>query len=117
MDSIVVRGGVPLRGEVSVGGSKNAALPLLFATLLTEDECRLNRVPRLVDIRTALRLLGEAEAVERSEEHEHALVASDLDALRGDQLVGSVGDAGRGGEDERECAGYEGGRQRGLSFG
>jgi hypothetical protein len=46
MDRIVVRGGVPLRGEVSVGGSKNAALPLLFATLLTEEECRLDRVPR-----------------------------------------------------------------------
>lgn len=57
MDKIVVRGGVPLRGEVTVSGSKNAALPLLFATLLTEDECRLSRVPRLVDIRTALRLL------------------------------------------------------------
>ena len=57
-----MRGGVPLRGEVSVGGSKNAALPLLFATLLTEDECRLERVPRLVDVRTALRLLKELGA-------------------------------------------------------
>jgi len=57
-----VRGGMPLRGEVSVGGSKNAALPLLFATLLTEEECRLDRVPRLVDIRTALRLLKELGA-------------------------------------------------------
>ena len=79
MDSIVVRGGVPLRGEVSVGGSKNAALPLLFATLLTEDECRLNRVPRLVDIRTALRLLGELGAQSAwLSEHEVAVMARNL---------------------------------------
>jgi len=38
MDKIVVRGGVPLRGEIAVSGSKNAALPLLFASLLTEEE-------------------------------------------------------------------------------
>src|SRR3989454_5235215 len=59
MDKIVVRGGVPLRGEIAVSGSKNAALPLLFASLLTEDECRLDQVPQLVDIRTALRLLHD----------------------------------------------------------
>ena len=59
MDKIVVRGGVPLRGEITVSGSKNAALPLLFAALLTGDECRLGRVPQLADVRTALRLLRD----------------------------------------------------------
>src|SRR5437667_12744410 len=59
MAKIVGRGGVPLRGEIAVSGSKNAALPLLFASLLTEDECRLGQVPQLVDIRTALRLLHD----------------------------------------------------------
>src|SRR5262245_7060363 len=62
MDKIVVRGGVSLRGEVAISGAKNAALPLLFASLLTEEECRLRRVPRLVDIRTALHLLHELGA-------------------------------------------------------
>lgn len=57
MDKIVIRGGVPLRGEVEVSGSKNSSLPLLFVSLLTEGECRFRRVPQLVDIRTALRLL------------------------------------------------------------
>ena len=76
MDRIVVRGGVPLRGEVNVSGSKNAALPLLFATLLTEEECRLERVPRLVDIRTALRLLRELGAQsDWLSEHEVAITA------------------------------------------
>lgn len=59
MDKIVVRGGVPLRGEIALSGSKNAALPLLFASLLTEEECRLNQLPHLVDIRTTLRLLRD----------------------------------------------------------
>jgi UDP-N-acetylglucosamine 1-carboxyvinyltransferase len=59
MDKIVVRGGVPLRGEITVSGAKNAALPLLFASLLTADECRLGRMPQLADIRTALRLLRD----------------------------------------------------------
>ena len=59
MDTIVIHGGRSLHGEVCVGGAKNAALPLLFASLLTEDECRLSRMPGVVDIRTALRLLNE----------------------------------------------------------
>ena len=59
MDTILIQGGIPLRGEVTVSGAKNAALPLLFASLLTQDECILRGVPRLVDIRTALGLLTE----------------------------------------------------------
>lgn len=59
METIVVRGGAPLRGDIAVSGAKNAALPLLFATLLTKEECRLSRVPRLVDIHTTLRLLRD----------------------------------------------------------
>jgi UDP-N-acetylglucosamine 1-carboxyvinyltransferase len=52
-----VRGGVPLRGAVAIGGSKNAALPALAATLLTSDECILSNVPDLADIGTMLALL------------------------------------------------------------
>ncbi|MCS6927173.1 MAG: UDP-N-acetylglucosamine 1-carboxyvinyltransferase [Candidatus Binatia bacterium] len=59
MDKIVVRGGVSLHGEITVSGAKNAALPLVFASLLTDGECTLQRVPHLVDIRTALRLLRD----------------------------------------------------------
>ena len=59
MDTILIQGGIPLNGEVTVSGAKNAALPLLFASLLTQDECILHCIPRLVDIRTALRLLNE----------------------------------------------------------
>jgi len=58
VDSIVIRGGRALEGEVDVSGSKNAALPLLFATLLTPEPCRLRNVPALADIRTTLKVLG-----------------------------------------------------------
>ena len=54
---IRIEGGVPLRGSVSIGGAKNAALPALAATLLTPDECVLHNVPDLADIRTMCALL------------------------------------------------------------
>ncbi|MEW6352020.1 MAG: UDP-N-acetylglucosamine 1-carboxyvinyltransferase [Thermodesulfobacteriota bacterium] len=57
MDKIVIEGGVPLRGSVQVSGSKNAALPLMCAALLTEDEMIFHRVPALNDIRTKKQLL------------------------------------------------------------
>lgn len=58
MDSFLVRGGKTLRGEVAISGAKNAALPILCASLLTTDPVRVTNVPRLRDINTCLRLLG-----------------------------------------------------------
>src|SRR5512134_3197065 len=57
MDKIVIEGGVPLRGEVSVSGAKNAALPTLAATLLAEGEHRVSNLPDLADVRTMGKLL------------------------------------------------------------
>ncbi len=57
MDQLVIRGGNSLRGEVEVSGAKNAALPLMAASLLTEEPLRLSNVPRLMDVRTMTRLL------------------------------------------------------------
>ncbi|MGH7788866.1 MAG: UDP-N-acetylglucosamine 1-carboxyvinyltransferase [Candidatus Binatia bacterium] len=66
MDIIEVRGGRRLQGEVSVAGAKNAALPILFATLLTDRPCTLRGLPDVVDVRTTLRLLEDLGArVER----------------------------------------------------
>ncbi|HEX4975836.1 MAG TPA: UDP-N-acetylglucosamine 1-carboxyvinyltransferase [Pseudomonadales bacterium] len=58
MDSFLVKGGKPLHGEVSVSGAKNAALPILCASLLTSEPVKITNVPRLRDINTCLRLLG-----------------------------------------------------------
>jgi UDP-N-acetylglucosamine 1-carboxyvinyltransferase len=58
MDAIRVVGGRPLRGTISVGGAKNAALPILCATLLSDDGSRVKNVPRLRDISTIGALLS-----------------------------------------------------------
>ncbi len=58
MDAIRVRGGRQLSGRIVVGGAKNAALPILCATLLSDEKCRLRNVPGLRDIHTTGKLLG-----------------------------------------------------------
>lgn len=50
MDRIVIEGGLPLRGEVEISGSKNSVLPILAATLLTDEPCVVRRVPDLSDV-------------------------------------------------------------------
>jgi UDP-N-acetylglucosamine 1-carboxyvinyltransferase len=59
MDRIRIRGGRTLHGEVAISGAKNAALPLMVASLLTGEPITLSRVPRLADIDTLAKLLGE----------------------------------------------------------
>jgi UDP-N-acetylglucosamine 1-carboxyvinyltransferase len=58
MDRFAIRGGRPLEGDVRISGSKNAALPILAAALLSAEPVRLANVPHLRDISTMLRLLG-----------------------------------------------------------
>ena len=58
MDRIILQGGKRLSGEIAVSGSKNAALPILISSLLTEETCTYQSVPHLADIRTTLRLLS-----------------------------------------------------------
>ncbi|MGK2908041.1 MAG: UDP-N-acetylglucosamine 1-carboxyvinyltransferase [Desulfuromonadales bacterium] len=62
MDKLIIHGGRPLTGEVAVSGAKNAALPLLFATLLAPGPHRIGNLPCLRDITTAVRLLAELGA-------------------------------------------------------
>lgn len=57
MDKLVINGGARLAGHVKISGSKNAALPILFAAILCETPAQLGNVPRLRDIDTTLRLL------------------------------------------------------------
>ena len=58
MDSIIINGGTVLEGSVALGGSKNAALPVIISSLLTADKCCYGRVPALRDVSTTLRLLS-----------------------------------------------------------
>ena len=66
MDYLEIKGGTPLRGEVHISGSKNSVLPILAATLLTEDTCVIHRVPDLSDVKHLCKILKTlgAEVVE-----------------------------------------------------
>jgi UDP-N-acetylglucosamine 1-carboxyvinyltransferase len=57
MDEILIEGGLPLRGEVMIGGAKNAVLPMMAACLLVPGPIRIENVPRLRDVATFLDLL------------------------------------------------------------
>jgi UDP-N-acetylglucosamine 1-carboxyvinyltransferase len=57
MESFLIRGGVPLHGEVTISGSKNAALPIMAATLLTAEPCIIRGVPDLSDTRFMAEIL------------------------------------------------------------
>lgn len=57
MDRFLIEGGKKLQGTVHISGSKNAALPILVATLLTDEPCVIHRVPNLRDVRTTLKIL------------------------------------------------------------
>ena len=62
MSTLLIEGGHRLEGRVAVEGNKNAALPLLAACLLTEDECVLTNVPRIGDVEVMARLLLDVGA-------------------------------------------------------
>ena len=58
MDKLLIRGGRPLHGDIAISGAKNAALPELCAALLTAEPVVLHNVPRLQDVATMLKLIG-----------------------------------------------------------
>ena len=62
MDKIVIDGGRRLKGEVEISGSKNSALPILAAAMLTAEEVIIENVPQLRDITTMLKILKELGA-------------------------------------------------------
>src|SRR5712664_2746351 len=67
MDKIRIHGGHPLSGSIKISGSKNSALPILAATLLTREPCILHRVPDLSDPNYMLQMLTHLGAqVERA---------------------------------------------------
>ena len=79
MDRLVIEGGRPLGGEVRVSGAKNAALPLLCASLLTSEPLFLTNVPRLNDVRTMQTLLTQMGV--RLDSREAGTVALDASSI------------------------------------
>ena len=77
MDSLIIRGGNRLEGVLTASGAKNAALPILAATLLTSGVCSLRSVPVLRDITTMLTLLASLGAKTARREDGEVLIESD----------------------------------------
>ena len=91
MDTIHIRGRQRLNGTIPVSGAKNAALPLMIASLLTDETLTLTNIPRLTDVRTLAKLLGVLGAtVERSESANHAKLEGDTLALTTPEIVSTV---------------------------
>ena len=79
MQKLLIRGGRPLHGDVTVSGAKNAALPALCAALLTADPVVLTNVPHLQDVATMLKLVRNMGV--SAERHDHGTVRIDASAL------------------------------------
>jgi UDP-N-acetylglucosamine 1-carboxyvinyltransferase len=67
MESLLIKGGVPLHGEVTISGAKNAVLPIMAATLLTREKCVIRRVPDLSDVGFMGKILASLGAEVRFE--------------------------------------------------
>lgn len=83
MEKLKIVGNGPLNGDITVSGAKNAALPILCASLLTADTLRLTNVPQLRDVLTTQKLLqGMGARVMTDNVHEYELTASDIHTLQ-----------------------------------
>jgi UDP-N-acetylglucosamine 1-carboxyvinyltransferase len=82
MDKLRIIGGTPLAGEISISGAKNAALPILCASLLTAGTLRLTNVPQLADVKTTQKLLqGMGVRVMTDNVHEYEITANEVTTL------------------------------------
>src|SRR5215470_14421982 len=79
MDQLVIEGGVQLRGEVRISGAKNAALPILCASLLTAEPLVLGNVPRLNDVSTMRALLAQMGVAAEQSDGELTLSAANIE--------------------------------------
>src|SRR5688572_30033898 len=90
MDKFVIEGGYPLSGRVVPAGNKNAALPILAASLLTDEEVVIGNVPRIGDADAMIALLGDlGVSVLWRDDHELVLRANAVRSTDVDEDLGS----------------------------
>lgn len=91
MSKLIINGGVPLFGEVKISGSKNAALPLICASLMTEERVILNNIPNLADINNLLDVLVNAGVeVERYGNTVSIQASHDINRNFGDEILSEM---------------------------
>ncbi len=81
MQKLVIQGGIPLRGEVRISGAKNAALPIMCASLLTADTVQLSNMPDLHDVATMRKLLEQMGVKAETQGSEMLLSGAQIDKL------------------------------------
>lgn len=82
MDKILVRGGSPLKGKISIGGSKNSALPIISGVLMAEQPVILDNVPKLEDIKTMHNLLSQhGVSIVQTGDNSYSYNASNITSL------------------------------------
>lgn len=81
MQKLIIQGGIPLSGEIRISGAKNAALPILCASLLTDETLTIENVPHLNDVTTMLSLLGQMGISIAASNKETELTAAHLSHL------------------------------------
>lgn len=81
MQKLAIQGGYPLNGEVKISGAKNAALPIMCASLLAADALNLSNLPDMHDVKTMVRLLQQMGVKVDSSEQAATFDASDVNKL------------------------------------
>ena len=81
MQKLAIQGGGRLNGEIRISGAKNAALPIMCASLLTADALYLSNLPDMHDVKTMVRLLEQMGVEVNSSEHAATFIASAVDKL------------------------------------
>src|SRR5256712_2368834 len=92
MDKIRIHGGCPLSGSIKLSGSKNSALPILAATLLTREPCTIRRVPDLSDTHYMLQILKHRGAEVERASGTVTVAAVKIDSIAPYDVVGRMGD-------------------------
>ena len=79
MEQFIIQGGIPLSGTIVPSGNKNAALPILAATLLTDKPVTLHNLPNIGDVRTMMTLLEDLGAtIQRHDNHSVTIRAEEI---------------------------------------
>ncbi|MGP8238806.1 MAG: UDP-N-acetylglucosamine 1-carboxyvinyltransferase [Limisphaerales bacterium] len=87
MESFLIKGGRPLRGEVQISGAKNAALPIMAAALLTSEPCVIRRVPKLSDVHFMGEILESLGATVKFEDDTVIIHAAKVKGLGDYELI------------------------------
>ena len=90
MEKLVIEGGIPLKGIVTVSGAKNSVLPLLAACLLTNERCRIKNVPNLRDVSTMIKILRSLGAAAEFSNGEVTVEAKNLKSHTADYKLVST---------------------------